>query len=131
MFCLPTESCRSRTETIWHLEDSARAFGKKARLAPPLPDCSRLHFPGRQDSPHDRCIQLVFSLADIPGLVFHAQDEHRQSSLFVEILFGDRYRQNFGDAVFAVGGFVAMLARVPCENADLIEIIVEAIVRLG
>ena len=92
---------------------------------------SRGHFARRQNSSHDWGVQLVLPLADIAGVIFHAQDEDRQGSFLVEILFRDGDRQNSVQAVFAVGGLVAVLARVPGEDADLIEVEGQPIVRIG
>jgi hypothetical protein len=55
-------------------------------------------------------LSLYSQLAEIALIVFHAQDEHRQSALLVEIFFRDCHRQNPVKTMLAVCGFVAMLA---------------------
>src|ERR1035437_7837268 len=89
------------------------------------------HFPGCQHSSHDRGVQFVLSLTDIPRLVSHTQDEDRQRSFLAEILFRDRDGKNPVETMFAVGGLITMLPRVPGENADWIEVVRQPVVGIG
>src|SRR5438552_8445871 len=89
------------------------------------------HFARGQDSPDDRRVQLVLLFANISSLVLHSQNEDWEISFRVEVLFGHGDRQYPVKAVFAVGGFVAVLLCVPGENADLIEVKRQAVVGVG
>ncbi len=88
------------------------------------------HFAGRQHAANNRRIELVFALADVARVVFHAQDEHRQHAFLVELLLRECDRQNAVQSMFAVGGLVTVLADIPGKNPDLIVVVRQAIVRL-
>src|ERR1700733_1158391 len=115
---------------IWKSRLGVLIWPSLSGPAPPV-YWSRGQLPGRQYSSHNWSVQLVLSLADIPRIVFHAEDKHGKSSLFFEILLRNRHRQNPVQAVLAVRGLVAMLARIPGENADLIEVVRQAVMRIG
>ena len=86
---------------------------------------------GGKHPPHNRRIQFVLALDHIPVFIFDAKNENRQRTFLVEIFGGHGHGKKAIQAMFAIGGFVAVLVRVPGEYADLVEIIRRAVVRLG
>src|ERR1700693_76926 len=84
-----------------------------------------------QHSANDRRVQFILALADIAAIVFHAQDEDWQRALFVEIPSRHRHRQNTVQSMLAISSFVAVLSDVPCEDANLIVVVRQAVVRFG
>src|ERR1700677_3406491 len=71
-----------------------------------------------QHSSHDRSIQLVLPFAHIPGIVFHAYDEHGQIAFLVEIFVSHRDRKNSIQPMLAISSLVAMLPSVPGKHAQ-------------
>ena len=84
-----------------------------------------------QHPAHDWRVQLVLAFTDITAVVFHSQDENWQISLLIEILMRHCYRQYAVKAMFAVSGLVAMLLDVPSEDANLIVVVGQTVVRFS
>jgi len=80
---------------------------------------------------HNWRIHLVLALADVAGIVFHAQDKDRQQAFLVEILIRHGHRKHAVEAVLAICGLVAMLSHVPGKDANLIKVVGQAVVRFG
>jgi len=99
-----------------------RYGGKKDGLAASFPGPPG-DFPGCQYSSHDGRFQPVLAFDDVARVVVHSQDEYREGAFLVEGLLGDSNWQDSVEVVFAVGGFVAVLARVPGVDADLVVVV--------
>src|ERR1700721_4360240 len=84
-----------------------------------------------QHSSHDRSVQFVLPFADVAGIVFYAHDKHRQIAFLVEIFVSHRDRKNSIQPMLAISSLVAMLPSVPGEHAQLIEVIRQAVMRIG
>lgn len=88
-------------------------------------------FSGREDSTNDGGVHLVFALGDVAGIVAHAEDENGKGAFFAKILSRNGNGEDSIQAALVVSGFVAVSADVPGENAHLIEVVRQAIVRLA
>src|SRR6202789_59867 len=84
-----------------------------------------------QHSSHDRSVQFVLPFADVAGIVFHADDEHRQIAFLVEIFVSHRDRKNSIQPMLTISSLVAMLPSVPGKHAQLIEVIRQAVMWIG
>src|SRR6202021_3215494 len=84
-----------------------------------------------QHSSHDRSVQFVLPFADVAGIVFYAHDKHRQIAFLVEIFVSHRDRKNSIQPMLTISSLVAMLPGVPGKHAQLIEVIRQAVMRIG
>lgn len=91
-------------------------------ISAPFPAGVRDHFSRREYSSHDRRVELVSSLADVSGIIAHAEEEHGEISFFIEVFVGDRHGQNSAQPVLAIRGLIAMLAEIPGEDTHLVEV---------
>src|ERR1700683_793208 len=90
-----------------------------------------LNLSRRQHPAHDGRVQLVFALRYVARIVFHSQDKDGQGSLFIEVFLCRNDGKNSVQPMLAVRRLVAMLVYVPGKDADLIEIVRQAVVRIG
>jgi hypothetical protein len=67
-------------------------------------------------------IELVQLFMNIPLLVFEAQSESPQRTLFAKVLLPMGYRQHASQVSLTIGGFITMLARIPGKDPDLVDV---------
>src|SRR4051812_12016273 len=73
----------------------------------------RLRFPCDRYAADDWAVQLVFAFDGLPVGVLHAQHEHRQRALLVELLVADLDREHADEVALAIRRLIPMLAQVP------------------
>src|SRR5258708_4752347 len=72
---------------------------------------------------HDGWIELVYLLACLAVLVFQAQSKCAQAAFFLKTLLPQRDWQRPGQIALTIRSLIAMAARVPGIDSDLVEVI--------
>src|SRR5215469_4070236 len=80
-------------------------------------------FAGVQDPVDQRRPKLVQPFFYLAVLIFHMKSEGTQHAFLAKVLLAERDRKTSCQIALAIGGLIAMLARVPRVNAKLVEII--------
>src|SRR5436309_10902325 len=106
------------------------SISRRNDLRTPFSRCSLDGLARSQHPAHNRRVQLVFPLRDVSGIVLDSKNEDRKRPFFIERFSSDRHRQYAIESTLAVGGFIAMFADIPGEDAGLIEVVGQAVVGL-
>src|ERR1700722_576357 len=116
------------------LRPEIRSLSRKFAPALAMPPPGHGFFLNLSRSQHpadDRRVELVLALLHVARIVIHSQDKNGQAPLFIEVFFRHGDGKNSVQSMLAVRRLVAMLAHVPGKHTDLIEIVRQAVVRIG